>query len=261
MVRVDRPLPLSGAAEPWIERVSVAAYASDLDPRPWIHVPDPATALVWRRAEDGHGALRVVGPRTRAAYHPSKDIPLCVQVRLTVGFAPTVLGIAARDLVDRVLPLHELWGRSAGQLADRLAEAGDDPARAAAVLVATLDSRARQAGPDGRARATLVRAAAVELSTSDGRAPLSVSAAARQVGVSERQLRNLFAATVGLPPKQLVRLNRIRAVLDRLGGQPQARLASDTGYYDQSHLAADFRQIMRVTPGQFAAGKLPVVPC
>ncbi len=258
---VDRQLPLSEAARPWIERVSVATYASDVNPYPWINAPDPATTLVWRRTENGCGALRVVGPRTRAAYHPSKDIPLCIQVRINIGFVPTVLGIAARDVVDRVLPLHELWDRSADQLTDHLAEIGDDPARAAAVLVATLDSRVREAKPDGHLRANLVQAAAVELSTSDNGAPATVSEAARQVGVSERQLRNLFAATVGLPPKQFARLNRILAVLDRTGCQPWARLASDAGYYDQSHMTADFHHIMRVTPSQFAAGQFPVVPC
>ncbi|WP_239339569.1 AraC family transcriptional regulator [Frankia sp. CiP3] len=258
---VDRHLPLPETARPWIERVSVATYASGVDPNPWIHAPDPATTLVWRRTEDGYGALRVLGPRTRAAYHPSKDIPLCVQVRINIGFVPTVLGIAACDVVDGVLPLHELWNRSADQLADDLTGIGDDPARVAAVLVATLDSRVREAEPDGYVRANLVQAAAVELSTSDSGAPATVSEVARQVGVSERQLRNLFAATVGIPPKQFVRLNRIRAVLDRTGCQPWARLASDAGYYDQSHMPADFHQIMRVTPSQFPAGKLPVVPC
>jgi AraC-like DNA-binding protein len=261
VVTLDRQLSLSGAARPWIARVSVATYASDVGPYPWINAPDPATTLVWRRTEDGYGALRVVGPRTRAAYHPSKDIPLCIQVRINFGFVPTVLGVAACEIVDRVLPLQELWDRSADQLTDHLAGIGDDPARAAAVLVATLDSRVRAAEPDGHLRANLVQAAAVELSTSDSGAPATVSEVARQVGVSERQLRNLFAATVGLPPKQFARLNRVRAVLDRIGRQPWARLASDAGYYDQSHLTADFHQIMRVTPGQFAAGKLPVVPC
>ncbi|WP_322755349.1 helix-turn-helix transcriptional regulator [Frankia sp. Cas3] len=252
---------MSEADRPWVERVSVVTYSSEVDPYPLIHAPDPATTLVWRRTEDGDGALRVLGPRTQAAYHPSKAIPLCIQVRITIGFVPTVLGIAARDLVDRALPLHELWDRSADQLTDKLAGIGDDPARAAAVLIATLDSRVRDAEPDGHSRANLVQAAAAELSTSNSGAPATVSDVARQVGVSERQLRSLFAQTVGLPPKQFARLNRIRAVLDRTGRQPWARLASDAGYYDQSHMTADFHHIMRVTPGQFAAGKLPVVPC
>lgn len=258
---MDRQLPLSEAARPWIKRVSVATYASDIGPYPWIHAPDPATTLVWRRTEDGHGALRVVGPRTRAAYHPAKDIPLCIQVRINIGFVPTVLGVAACDVVDRVLPLHELWDRSADQLTDKLAGIGDDPAHAAAVLIAALDSRVRDAEPGGHSRANLVQAAAVELSTSDSGASAAVSDVARQVGVSERQLRSLFAQTVGLPPKQFARLNRIRTVLDRAGRQPWGRLASDAGYYDQSHMTADFHHVMRVTPGQFAAGKLPVVPC
>jgi AraC-like DNA-binding protein len=34
-------------------------------------------------------------------------------------------------------------------------------------------------------------------------------------------------------------------------------LANDTGYYDQSHMAAEFRAMMQVALGEFAAGRLP----
>jgi AraC-like DNA-binding protein len=38
-------------------------------------------------------------------------------------------------------------------------------------------------------------------------------------------------------------------------------LAAEAGYYDQSHLVAEFRRLMRVTPGAFAAGRVRTTSC
>lgn len=40
-----------------------------------------------------------------------------------------------------------------------------------------------------------------------------------------------------------------------------ARALAAAGYFDQSHLAAEFRDLMGVTPGAYLAGRLPAVPC
>jgi AraC-like DNA-binding protein len=88
-----------------------------------------------------------------------------------------------------------------------------------------------------------------------------VSDVARRIGISERHLRDVFTATVGLSPKRFSRLNRIRAILPRVGRGSWARLATGAGYYDQSHMTAHFRETMHVTPGEFVAGRLPTVAC
>jgi AraC-like DNA-binding protein len=53
----------------------------------------------------------------------------------------------------------------------------------------------------------------------------------------------------------------VRKVL--AGGQSGSwsGLASDAGYYDESHLVAEFRRLMRVTPEAFAAGRVPTTTC
>ena len=41
-------------------------------------------------------------------------------------------------------------------------------------------------------------------------------------------------------------------------GRPRtAALAADTGYYDQSHMTAEFRAVMGVPPSAYRAGRLP----
>ncbi|MGM7646188.1 helix-turn-helix domain-containing protein [Nocardia sp. JW2] len=78
-----------------------------------------------------------------------------------------------------------------------------------------------------------------------------------RLAVSERQLRSLFAAGIGLSPKHFARIDRVRRVLTAAGKTPWSDLAAATGYYDQSHLTADFWTLMGVPPAAYLRGEPP----
>ena len=100
-------------------------------------------------------------------------------------------------------------------------------------------------------RGRLVREAAGLLG--DG---VRVGAVARRLHLSERHLRGLFADALGLAPRQFQRLHRVRRVLARPDvALPQVALLA--GYYDQSHMTGEFREVMRTTPAAFRAGQWP----
>ncbi|MER6811033.1 helix-turn-helix domain-containing protein [Spirillospora sp. NPDC000708] len=242
------PMP---ALRPWI------ADATLMRPdgaRPIVHLPDAATALVYRRTGARDGDLRVVGPRSRASYNPGKNLPMCVRARLRPGAARTLLGVPAGELRDRAVPLTDLWGDRAARLEARLNELTGPDAILRAVEHTLLDGL--RDGAD--ARDLLLREAVESLSTTGER----VAALARRLSVSERHLRDLFTDRVGLPPKRFARIQRVRTVLARAGSAQWAGLASDTGYYDQSHMTADFHALMGVSPAAFRAGRLPAsTPC
>jgi transcriptional regulator GlxA family with amidase domain len=88
---------------------------------------------------------------------------------------------------------------------------------------------------------------------------------AQPLAVSERQSRNLFADGVGASPEHYARIARVRRVLTharRSPDTPWAQPAAATGYYDQSHMTADFRALMGVPPTAFFTGRLPPArPC
>jgi AraC-like DNA-binding protein len=223
---------------------------------PLVTLPDAATALVYRRNPGGGGELRVVGPRSRASYHPDAKPPMCVRARLRPGAARRVLGVPAGELRDRSVALAALWGVRAARYERRLdALAGPDAILRGieAVLREGLD--AVPAAPDDR----LLREAVAELSAPGARFALL----AARLGVSERRLRDLFTRNVGLPPKHFARVARVRAVLDaHPAATGLAGVAADAGYYDQSHMTADFRALMGVPPAAFHAGRLPTpTPC
>lgn len=242
---------LSPALRPWIADVTLVRPDSAA---PLVHLPDAATALVYRRTGVREGDLRVVGPRSRASYHPGKELPMCVKVRLRPGAAGPVLGVPVGELRDRAVPLTDLWGERAARLEDRLNElTGAGP-----VLRGIEDTLIGIPRDGADPRDLLLREAVASLSSVGER----VGALARRLSVSERRLRDLFAERVGLSPKRFARVQRVRTVLAGAGSAQWAQLASDAGYYDQSHMTADFHTLMGVSPAAFRAGRLPArTPC
>ncbi|HZX01342.1 helix-turn-helix domain-containing protein [Kribbella sp.] len=86
-----------------------------------------------------------------------------------------------------------------------------------------------------------------------------VGQTADQLGVSERYLRRVFRQAVGVSPKHFARIARVRRVIGTR--RSWADTAAYAGYTDQSHLIADFRALMHVTPKAYATGNVPLSTC
>jgi len=79
---------------------------------------------------------------------------------------------------------------------------------------------------------------------------------ADEVGWSRRHLIARFRQQVGLPPKTLSRIVRFAGLARRLEAPDRpglARLATEAGYYDQTHLNREFREFTGTTPTSFSA--------
>jgi AraC-like DNA-binding protein len=226
-------LVVPAGLRPWVDGIDVAAAGGAAV----VDVPDHATTLVVRTVPGGGRSAMLLGPRTRAGYHVSEPGPSCVRIRLRAGRARSLLGRAMRDLADRAVPVRELPGLDVGRLLE-------DPVGALTTGLA------------GRPVDDDLVATAAELLV-DG----NVAATARRLHISERRLRALFADGVGLSPKHFARIRRVRAVLSA----PRTRwaeVAAAAGYYDQSHMTAEFRHLMGVPPAAFVAGRRPAArPC
>lgn len=236
------PVPeLAGlVAAAFIQRIGDAAYRHRT-------VPSGGVELTCRVG----GAPAVVGPLTRphtAVLAPGTTV---VGLRLRPGAAPAVLGRPASEHVDLVLGADAFWGRTAELLGERVAAAAS-PERALAVLEAHVGDRLRGA-PD-----PLVSRAVRELMP--GRAT-AVTSLASALYVSERSLRRRCLAAVGLSPKALHRTLRFQGVLAAAqraiahGRAPTggglARVATDAGYTDHSHLDRESRRLTGVSARAF----------
>jgi methylphosphotriester-DNA--protein-cysteine methyltransferase len=98
-----------------------------------------------------------------------------------------------------------------------------------------------------------VAAAVAHVQSTRGRA--SVQDVADAVGWSTRHLRAVYAEVVGLPPKRLARIVRIRQAVRRLRVPDPpglAALALDSGFCDQAHMTREFQALLGEPPAAFA---------
>jgi len=190
------------------------------------------------------GDVTVVGPATTGALvHLSPDAAT-VGVRFRTGAAPPILGTSAADLRDLEVPVDQLWGRAGASLTERVGDADGWQAR----LGALVDALLARLG-DARPVDELTVACAAMVSARPDR-PLAELA--REVALSERQLRRRVEDAVGYPPHTLARIQRfqrfLRAARAAGPGRHLARVAAEAGYADQAHLTRESRRLSGLPP-------------
>jgi len=190
----------------------------------------------------------LVGPTTRAIeLRPTGRVDL-LGLRLQPGAAPALLRHSGLELVDRALDLCNLHLGWMKHLAGRLAALEHTVDRVELVqqrLVRSVENADR----DSRLEAGV----ALMLGS---RSPVGTGRIAHLVGLSPRHLSRLCRERVGIGPKLLGRLTRFQRVLRELeqGTRPRwAALAHRHGFFDQAHLAGDFRRFAGVSPGRYLA--------
>ncbi|WP_155981398.1 helix-turn-helix domain-containing protein [Nocardia sp. BMG111209] len=249
----ERPVGIPTALRPWFAAAGRIPGRATL-PDSFTHAPSVATTVVLRRQAADHRDLMVIGPRTRASYYAAKAPASCLRLRIAPGAVRSLLGVAADELTDHVAPLAEFTGPLAGFTEQLL---HTEPA----AVLSLLEQQLPQHMPDdpaARAHRAVLAAATAALAADRA----GVSEVAARLSVSERQLRKLFTTGIGLSPKHFARIARVRRLLSDPDAGPLAHLAADEGYYDQSHMTADFRALMGVPPSWFFEGRLPApVPC
>lgn len=188
-----------------------------------VILPDGCVDLVWRGDR-----LVVAGPATGPAGGVGPGARV-FGVRFRLGVAGSVLGVPAASLLDRAVPVDEVWGRG---VEERVAAGGP------AALLAEVRSRLQ---PVDR----LARAAALAMARPDARVD------ALDFGVSERQLRRRFVNAVGYGPKTLARVLRFQRFLSLQGELAERAFAA--GYADQAHLTRECRRLSGRTPAELVA--------
>ena len=106
-------------------------------------------------------------------------------------------------------------------------------------------------GPPGRER-TAVRQARRYIDECFAQG-LNLTQLAEHVSLSPYYLLRVFRAEVGMPPYAYLESVRIRQAQQLIeAGKPLAEVAAEVGFSSQSHLTHRFKQIIGVTPGQYA---------
>lgn len=237
---------------------------------PGVHIGMPSTDLTFvlpldeplEVAWDAAPHTRTVGwssvsglHTTPAAVHHG-DRQRGIQLSLTPAGARALWGVPAGVLAGELLDLADVDAGLA-DLPERVSDEPTWPARLAVLqqmLVASLRRHApAPARPGvGRAMALLTRG-------------VPVAATADDVGYSRRRLTTLVRDEVGVTPKAYQRLARFadahgrlrRAALD--GAVSVSRVAAESGYADQAHLAREWTGFAGCSPTEWLRREFPIV--
>jgi AraC-like DNA-binding protein len=192
----------------------------------------------------------LIGPHDRPVLNePTAQTHVVGVVTTPIG-CRAVFGVAPAAVRGRVVDLLAAWpaGRA---LRAELGTAGTDGAdllaRTEAVLAAGLDESDR-----GLERV----AAAVAALEADPARPVGDLAA--DLGISHGHLDREFTRVVGLGPRALARVLRVRRLLEQVDVRDRvawSRLAAELGWYDQAHLIRDVVRSTGVPPSAYVAAQ------
>jgi AraC-like DNA-binding protein len=194
-------------------------------------IPDACSDVVWQQGE----GTTVVGPDTTAKVVSQAPGDVLVGLRFLPGAGGGALGVPLDALRDLRVEAAEI---------DRAFDLAGD--LAPADVVARFLSATAGREPD-----LLVAEAARRLAGED------VRTVARELCISDRQLRRRFHSAVGYGPKTLARVLRFRRFVAAIddGRSDLAALAFDIGYADQAHLTRETTQLAGMPPTTFARAR------
>lgn len=210
--------------------------------------PDGGANLVLRLSPTGCRAV-LLGPATEKASVEVDEDAEYLGVRFRVGEAPRLSDVPPAELTDRHADLAHLGGVGIDALGERLLSLRELGARQRLLETLLLpapplvrDERARRAARLLEARGGQVR----------------VDEVASALGVHVRTLERLFLEHLGVRPKRLARLVRLRHLLTRLhAGRHDglAGLALACGYADQAHMIREMKALTGRSPGERDASR------
>lgn len=201
----------------------------------------------------GSAPSLLVGMRTSCEILETVNIQVVIGAVFRPGGTLPFFDAPAGEFHDRIVPLDQIWNSASGRLRGRLLEAADPAAR---LRILEADLRRRLGEPTELHSA--VRYALVEFGREARTA--GILEVARDSGLSRRRLTGLFHEQIGLTPKLYCRLGRFRQVVRRIAsGAPVdwAQVSLDGGYYDQAHMAHEFREFSGVSPGAWRSSERP----
>jgi len=198
-----------------------------------------------------------------------------VQLGLTPLGARTLLGVPAGELANWDAEATDVVGAFAAQLRELVVEQPTWAGRFA-VLDQLLERRAAEADADRR-DTVRPEVGYAWRRLRETRGGVGVAELAAETGLSARRLGSLFQAEFGLAPKESARVFRFTHARRRIGqamagraagadagvgagagggvgaGATFARVAAECGFYDQAHLAREFRALAGCPPSVWLA--------
>jgi AraC-like DNA-binding protein len=188
----------------------------------------------------------VVGAMTRPLLVARSDAMHVFAVRFKPGAAAQFFKPPLFHLTDARIDLGDLWAHSRA-LAEQVCAARTTQDRIN-LVAQELTSRLVDERPTQR-KVTLA------LQTLARRPDRSIEQLCRELGITRQGLAKGFRNAVGISPKMLARIFRMRIVLNHIHRSQRRPIlwrdvAQCAGYYDQAHMINEFQELTGLTPQQ-----------
>lgn len=185
----------------------------------------------------------VVGPWTESFVARLAVGARIVGARLLPGYAASLLGIPAAELLNRSALLSDVWGQNRARFGPVL-----DLARSASRKSGLAETLVRATALAAQPDQVVVASVRWLARHPHGR----VEQLSQWIGMSHRQLHRRFSAAVGYGPKIFQSVLRFQRLLNFASGrraqQSFADLAAVAGYADQAHMTREVRRFANCTP-------------
>lgn len=208
-----------------------------------FNLSDRFKCLTAGGSADTQPAVLIAGQMSRSiTITPTGRVRL-FGIRFQPAGAVAIGRLSMHELTDSIVDLSDILGADAERLTDSITASPNFSARIAA-FTSFYHGRLISSSED-------MLAAAASRMIVNSRGLIKVSPLAERLGVSERRLERRFRSSVGISPKALARIVRFQAVARAIQNAENANLveaALDFGYFDQSHMIRDFRELAGETP-------------
>ena len=212
---------------------------------PLLAVPDGSVDLLF--GMNGRDVKTYIGGTVLSVKRwPLQNGRIYFGVRFEPGRCMLPRELSIREIINDDLELDEsTYGHD---LTERLAEAGNIYRRASIFMGYYMEHLMRGDVEDTVHNIeSYIRGRIYE-----SRGNVAIKDLAGETGYSESYIRRVFEHVHGISPKVFGRIVRFQNVLNSMSYQSEeygiGEIATDSGYYDQSHMIKDFKQFAGVTP-------------
>jgi AraC-like DNA-binding protein len=205
-------------------------------PMPIAHIKAGTTEVTYHRSIINFRLKTYADVRM---WQGSSCIAICFHPAVAGRFFSFPTGIA-----DGVLTLDDAWKNAGLQLEEQIALAVCNDDRVAIIQQYLEQLLVKNPAFDKSVAHCLWQANLYK-------GQLTANQLADRVGLSQRQLSRKFNSSVGISPKEFLRLSRFIHSLKNLHEEDSLTgVAYESGYYDQAHCIHEYKEFAGLTPGE-----------
>jgi AraC-like DNA-binding protein len=218
------------------------SYTADSDLKKHnIIVPDNCSDILIDFNQSNGPISSFIGTMTKPVTSVKTDV---IGIRFNPGYAYSFFGIPMSEFTDIDIRLTDFW-KPASLLEDELGKRKNISQKIGFLQEILLKNKTKLMPLENRFSIALKKLS--EKTEYD-----SVESLGLELNISRQHLRRLFLKYMGINPVLYMRICRIRKVLKHMKqlNNPTnfSHIAQDFGYYDQSHMIADFHEFTGSTP-------------